>query len=189
MVDDASGRVAIQKTTSNELLHNVKQVIVGHDYERYHEWRDFTELEIQHYRDGKMISSTSTIKPGEKRTTVPYGFGGGLVKAMDWASSIMPSATKEADRDGIVFTTKSKLFPGNDGGKYNAKGRGEIVDVDQIVGAFGVAGFASGASRGTSIGDAIKYLRDGILATDAIQQNEMSLIDVGSETSETTKCP
>src|SRR5690606_38682269 len=121
MVDDASGRIAIQKTTSNELLHNVKQVIVGHDYERYHEWRDFTELEIQHYRDGKMISSTSTIKPGEKRTTVPYGFGGGLVKAMDWASSKMPSATKEADRDGIVFTTKSKLFPGNDGGKYNAK--------------------------------------------------------------------
>lgn len=53
--------------------------------------------------------------------------------------------------------------------ELNRSGRGELINVDDISAAFGVAGTASGAETPENVLQAIKYMRDGVLGANDAQ--------------------
>jgi len=157
-----------------------------HDFVYQYKWFD-QDIVTQKIRDknGKMHDMGQVSKKTQVTTT-----------SFDWEWKARLNvdfkargngAVKEKDHGGFVFTSSQKFVPGNDGGKYNAQGRGPSVNIDDIISTFnmGSTGGNIRLDKGIGVDEALEYLSG---ARDLVNEG-LAPIDFGSESSSTAECP
>lgn len=103
-----------------------------------------------------MISSENRI--GKFRTNTDHDWGEAYAnKKLAIEGFFEP--TKEKNHDGFVFTTRNWVPEGNyRNKKYQSRGNGEVINIDDIIGAFNAASLSGNLSKMSSISEAISFL-------------------------------
>ena len=172
---EGSKNAVIQTTTTSDLMsHAYTSFYSGI---KMYDWYDYSEVNVVHIANNGKITTVSSgpIQGKYRATTLANSELGAEAIAYTWSLSGFEETKEEKGHDGLILTTKNKLFPGNQN-NLNATGRGQLVNIDGILSAISVANTASSTDKIFNFVDAIKYAREGILAGSDAQ--ELAPIDV-----------